>query len=120
MLAREEFPFDQRHKRNEESAKQPKQEEEILFKTNKNGFTTSEHEVDQPTGEKAHDSVLDPAESQGNFFKQDRGYNGGPIESETIKEFSPDLFEVPAFDEGLNSEKDISTGESEFNSERFQ
>ena len=120
LLAREEFPFDQKHKRNEESAKQPKQEEEILFKTNKNGFTTSEHEIDQPTREKAHDSVLGPAESQGNFFKQDRGYNGEPVESETIKEFSPDLFEVPAFDEGLNSEKDISTGESEFNSERFQ
>ena len=76
--------------------------------------------MDQPTGEKAHDSVLGPAESQGNFFRQDRSYNGGPIESETIKEFSPDLFEVPAFDEGLNSEKDISTGESEFNSEGFQ
>ena len=76
--------------------------------------------MDRPTGEKTHDSVLDPAESQGNFFKQARSYNGGPIESETIKEFSPELFEVPAFDEGLNSEKDISTGEFEFNSEGLQ
>ena len=79
-----------------------------------------ENELDQSKEEKAHDPVLVPAETEGNFSEKDRGYNGVSIESETIKEFSPDLFEAPAFDEGLNSEKDISTGESEFNSERFQ
>jgi hypothetical protein len=48
-------------------------------------------------------------------------FDGGLIESGTIKEFSPDLFKTPALlDEGLDLQKDIFTGESEFNSKRFQ
>ena len=79
-----------------------------------------ENELDQSKEEKAHDSVLVPAETQGNFPEQDQGYNGVSIESETTKEFSPDLFETQEFDDGLNSEKDISTDESELNREGFQ
>ena len=48
-------------------------------------------------------------------------FDGGLIESGTIKEFSPDLFETPALlNEGLDLQKDIFTGESEFNSKGFQ
>ena len=120
LLAREEFPFDQRHIKNEKSAKQPKQEEEILFQINQNGFMARENKLDQSKEEKTHDPVLVPAENQGNFPEQDRDYSGASIESETIKEFSPDLFGIQEFNDGLNSEKDISTDESELNREGFQ
>ena len=120
LLAREEFPFDQRHIKNEKSAKQPKQEEEILFQINQNGFMARENELDQSKDEKAHDPVLVPAENQGNFPEQDRDYSGASNESETIKEFSPDLFGIQKFNDGLNLEKDISTDESELNREGFQ
>jgi hypothetical protein len=120
LLAREDFPFDQRHKKNEKSAKQPKQEEEILFQIKQNGFMARENELDQSKEEKAHSPVSVPAETQGNFLEQDQGYNGVLIESETTKEFSPNLFEIQKFDDGLNSEKGISTDESEFTRERFQ
>jgi len=102
LLAREEFPFDQRHIKNEKSAKQPKQEEEILFQINQNGFMARENELDQSRVEKAHDPVLVPAETQGNFPDQDQDYSGASIESETIKEFSPDLFGIQEFNDGLN------------------
>jgi hypothetical protein len=117
LLAREEFPFDQRHIKNEKSAKQPKQEEEILFQINQNGFMARENELDQSKEEKAHDPVLAPVENLEKFSKQDRDYNGASIESETIKEFSPDLFGIQGFNDGLNFEKDISTDESELNRE---
>jgi len=117
LLAREEFSFDQKHKRNEESAKQPKQEEEILFKTNKNSFTTSEYEMDQPSRKNLRDSVLVPSESKENFSKQKQKYNEEPIESEMIMEFSPNNFEVPATGGELNSEKDISMDGPKFNSD---
>jgi hypothetical protein len=120
LLAREEFPFDQRHIKNEKSAKQPKQEEEILFQINQNGFMARENKLDQSKEEKTHDPVLVPAENHGNFPEQDRDYTGASIESETIKEFSPDLFGIQKFNDGLNSEKDISTDESELNREGFQ
>jgi hypothetical protein len=120
LLAREDFPFDQRHLKNEKSAKLPKQEEEIVFQINQNGFMARENELDQSKEEKAHDPVSVPAETQGNFPEQDQGFNGVLIESETIKEFSPDLFEIQKFDDGLNSEKSISTDESEFIRERSQ
>jgi hypothetical protein len=120
LLAREDFPFDQRHLKNERSAKQPKQEEEILFQINQNGFMAQENKLDQSREEKTHDPVLIPAENQGNFPEQDRDYSGVSIESETIKEFSPDLFGIQEFNDGLNSEKDISTDDSEFNREGFQ
>jgi hypothetical protein len=120
LLAREEFPFDQRHLKNEKSAKQPKQEEEILFQINQNVFMARENELDQSKEEKSYDPVLVPAENQGNFPEQDGGYNGASIERETIKEFSPDLFGIQEFDDGLNSEKDISTDEFELNREGFQ
>jgi len=68
----------------------------------------------QSKEEKTHDPVLVPAENQGNFPEQDRDYSGASIESETIKEFSPDLFGIQEFG-GLNPEKDISTDESELN-----
>ena len=79
-----------------------------------------ENELDQSKGEKAHDPVLVPAENQGNFPEQDRDYSGASNESETIKEFSPDLFGIQKFNDGLNLEKDISTDESELNREGFQ
>ena len=120
LLAREEFPFDQRHIKNEKSAKQPKQEEEILFQINQNGFMARENKLDQSKEEKTHDPVLVPAENHGNFPEQDRDYSGASIESETIKEFSPDLFGIQKFNDGLNSEKDISTDESELNRKGFQ
>ena len=79
-----------------------------------------ENKLDQSKEEGAHDPVLVPAENQGNFFEQDRDYSGASIESGTIKEFSPDLFGIQEFNDGLNSEKDISTDESELNREGFQ
>ena len=120
LLAREDFPFDQRHLKNEKSAKQPKQEEGILFQINQNGFMAQENKLDQSKEEKTHDPVLIPAENQGNFPEQDPDYSGVSIESETIKEFSPDLFGIQEFNDGLNLEKDISTDGSEFNREGFQ
>ena len=79
-----------------------------------------ENELGQSKEEKAYDPFLVPAETQGNFPEQDRGYSGALIESETIKEFSPDLFGIQEFDDGLNSEEDILTDESELNTEGFQ
>jgi len=79
-----------------------------------------ENKLDQSKEGKTHDPVLVPAENQGNFPEQGLGYNGVSIESETIKEFSPDLFGIQKFDGRLNSEKDISTDESELNREGFQ
>ena len=79
-----------------------------------------ENELDQSKEKKAHSPVSVPAEIQGNFFKQDQDYNRVSVENETTKEFSPDLFETQKFDGGLNSEKDISTDESELNREGFQ
>ena len=120
LLAREEFPFDQRHIKNEKSAKEPKQEEEILFQINQNGFMARENELDQSREEKVYDPILVPAENQENFPEQDRGHNGASIENEAIKEFSPDLFGVQKFNDGLNSKKNILTDESELNGEGFQ
>ncbi|MBT5257979.1 MAG: hypothetical protein HOL75_03605, partial [Nitrospina sp.] len=120
LLAREDFPFDQRHLKNEKSAKQPKQEEGILFQINQNGFMARENELEQSKEEKAHDPVLVPAETQGTFPEQDQGYNGVSIESETTKEFSPNVFKIQEFDDGLNSGKDISIDEPELNGEEFQ
>ena len=86
----------------------------MLFQIKQNGFMERENELDQSKEEKAHSPVSVPAEIQGNFFKQDQDYNGVLIESETTKEFSPDLFEIQKFDDELNSEKGISIDESEF------
>ena len=90
------------------------EDEEILFQKNQNGFMARENELDQSKEEKTHDPVLVPAENQGNFLKQYLD-SGTSIKSETIKEFSPELFGTQEFNDGLNSEKDISTDESELN-----
>ncbi|HIF03382.1 MAG TPA: hypothetical protein EYQ84_08885, partial [Nitrospinaceae bacterium] len=83
-------------------------------------YMARENGLDQSKKEKAHDLVLVPTENQGNFPDQDRNYNGASIESETIKEFSPGFFGIQEFNDGLNSEEDTSTDESELNSEGFQ
>ena len=88
-----------------------------MFKTNKNSFTTSEYEMDQPSRKNLRDSVLVPSESKENFSKRKQKYNEEPIESEMIMEFSPNNFEVPVPDRELNSEKDISMDGPKFNSE---
>jgi len=79
-----------------------------------------ENELEQSKEKKAHDPVLVPAETQGTFPEQDQGYNGVSIESETTKEFSPNVFKIQEFDDGLNSGKDISIDEPELNGEEFQ
>ena len=117
LLAREEFPFDQKHKRNEESTKQPKQEEEVVFKANKNSSTTSEYGMDQPSRKPLRDSVLVPSVSEENFSKRKQKYNEEPTENEMIMEFLPNNFEVPVPDRELNSKKDISMDGPKFNSE---
>jgi hypothetical protein len=99
LLAREDFPFDQKHKKNEESAKQPKQEEETLFEANKNSFMTGGHEVGQPLEE--------------NFKKE-------AIQNETIMEFLPNNFDASFAGEPLNSEKDILGDDSGYNSEGLE
>jgi hypothetical protein len=91
------------------------EDEEILFQKNQNGFMARENELDQSEEEKAHDPVLAPVKSQKKFSKQDLGYSGASIESETTKEFYPDLFGFQEFNDELNSEKDVSTDESELN-----
>ena len=54
------------------------------------------------------------------FFKPKKNYNEKPIETEMIMEFSPNIFEAPVLDGGLNSEKDISADDSKSNNERFE
>ena len=120
LLAREEYPFDQRHKKNEKSAKKPKQEEEALFKLNENSSLESKYEVDSSVRKKIDDADLTPVEGQENFSKSDQNYSGIPNQSDTIQEFSPDLFKTPELGKKLNPENDISIEEPEFKSEDFQ
>ena len=68
----------------------------------------------------SHTPVFVSKENQENFPEQDRDYGGALIESETIKEFSPDLFGIQEFNDGLNSDNDLSVDESEHNRETFQ
>ena len=42
------------------------------------------------------------------------------LETRRQRSFLPDLFGIQEFNDGLNSEKDISTDESELNREGFQ
>ena len=97
LLARDEFLFDQKHKKNEESAKQSKQKN--VFKGDNNSFMTGGYEVGQPL---------------------EKNFNKESIENEAIREFSPNNFDVPVVGEKFNSEKDISVDDSDYNSERLE
>jgi hypothetical protein len=97
LLARDEFPFDHKHKKNEESINQLK--EKTLFKANKNSFFTGEHKVGQQLG---------------------KNFNKESMENEAIMEFSPNNFDTSFAGEALNSEKDVLVDDSAHNSERFE
>jgi hypothetical protein len=120
LLAREQYPFDQQHKNNEKSAKKPKQKEENLFKLNENSSLGSKYEVDSSVRKKKDDADLTPVEGQENFSKSDQNYSGIPNQSDTIQEFSPDLFKTPELGKKLNPGNDILIEEPEFKSEGFQ
>ena len=92
LLAREEYPFDQQHKKNEGSLKQSKQDKEILFRVNKNSFMADKHKVGEPLE---------------NNFNEESMYN------EMIMEFLPDKFKVPMPDEKLKYDKNISIDDSD-------
>jgi hypothetical protein len=99
LLAREDFPFDQQHKKNEESARKPEGKKETLLEINKNRLMTDKYKVDEPRRK--------------NLNKKRMG-------NELIMEFLPDNFKGPVSDEELNNEKNISVDDSDYNSERFQ
>ncbi|MBT6601931.1 MAG: hypothetical protein HOB32_09830 [Nitrospina sp.] len=67
-------------------------------------------------------STKKPTQDEKKLNKTNKNsFNEGLIESETIKEFSPDFFKTPALlDEGLGLQKDLFTDEPEFNSKEFQ
>jgi hypothetical protein len=120
LLAREEYPFDQRHKKNEKSAKKPKQEEEALFKLNENSSLASEYGADSSVRKKADDADFTPVEGQEIFSKSDQNNSGIPKQSDTIKEFSPDQFKTLELDKKLNPGVDSLIEKSEFKSEDIQ
>jgi hypothetical protein len=120
LLAREKYPFDQRHKNNETSAKKPKHEEEALLKLNENSSLVSVYEADSSVRKDADDADLTPVEGQEIFSKLNQNYRVMPNQSDTIKEFSPDLFKTPELGKKLNPGNNISVKESEFKSEDFQ
>jgi hypothetical protein len=120
LLAREEYPFDQRHKKNENAAKKPKDEEEALFELNENSYLASESEADFSVRKNADDADLTSVEGQEIFSKSDQNYSEMSNQSDTIKEFSPDLFKTPELGKKLNPGNDILIEEPEFKSEDFQ
>ena len=98
LLARDEFPFDRRHKKNEKLAGEPGQEKDFLFNVDEKSFV-----VHQPLEESSASSTVSPA-VQEKSAGQDRFSDIEPVEGEMIMEFSPDFFQAPVPDEKLESD----------------
>ncbi len=111
LLARDEFPFDRRHKKNEKLAGEPGQEKDFLFNVDEKSFV-----VHQPLEESSASSTVSPA-VQEKSAGQDRFSDIEPVEGRMIMEFSPDFFQAPVPDEKLESDEKISTGESDASGE---
>ncbi|HAK38253.1 MAG TPA: hypothetical protein DCM60_08405 [Nitrospina sp.] len=111
LLARDEFPFDRRHKKNEKLAGEPGQEKDFLFNVDEKSFV-----VHQPLEEPSAPSTVSPA-VQEKSAGQDRFSDIEPVEGRMIMEFSPDFFQAPVLDEKLESDEKISTGESDASGE---
>ena len=95
-------------------------EEGFLFKTNQKSAEVSEQEAVQLMNENDHNPVLIPEGSQENIFKKETSDNTKPIESEMVKEFSPDQFKNTEFGRDLSLEKDNPTADPDSKTERFQ
>ena len=100
--------------------KKPKQEEEFLFKINQKSAEVSEQEAVQLMNENDHNPVLIPEGSQENIFKKEKSDNTKSIESEKVREFSPDQFKNTEVGDGPSLEKNNSTADPGSKTERFQ
>ncbi len=117
LLARDEFPFDRRHKTNEALAGEPGQEKDILFNVDENSFEVRQPIESKYSMEELPAFSVTPPVSQEKLAEQDRISNIEPIEGKMIMEFSPEFFEAPVPDESLDTSEDVSTGESGKNGE---
>jgi len=117
LLARDEFPFDRRHKTNEALAGEPGQEKDILFNVDENSFEVRQPIESKYSMEELSAFSVTPPVSQEKLAEQDRISNIEPIEGKMIMEFSPEFFEAPVPDESLDTSEDVSTGESGKNGE---
>ena len=116
-MARDEFPFDRRHKINEALAGEPGQEKDILFNVDENSFEVRQPIESKYSMEELPAFSVTPPVSQEKLAEQDRISNIEPIEGKMIMEFSPEFFEAPVPDESLDTSEDVSTGESGKNGE---
>ena len=120
LLTREKFPFDQLHKKNEESAGNPKKEKDILYDLNGNSYLNKKHGVSQllkpNLSDPALGSQVDPKKNPQN----DLNLNDAPIKQEIVMEFSPTFFKSSTSIEELDTNKSISTENSGFSSEELK
>jgi hypothetical protein len=99
LLTRGKFPFDQLHKKNEESAGNPKEEKDFLSDPNRNNLLNEEH---------------------GELQSSKLSLNDPPIEKEKVMEFSPEFFEGSTSVEELHTDKNVSTEDSGFSREELE
>ena len=88
LLAREDFPFDRRHQKNEAAAGKPRRDKDILYHMDENRFVDRQRGESEPSMEEPPDSSETPSAGQNRIL------NLNPIEGEMIMEFSPDFFET--------------------------
>jgi hypothetical protein len=120
LLTREKFPFDQLHKKNEESAGNPKEEKNILSDLNGNNFLREKHGETQLSKANLSDPSLVSQEDQKNFSKNNLNLNDAPMKKEIVMEFSPEFFKNSTSIEELNTDKNISTENSGISSEELE
>jgi hypothetical protein len=120
LLTREKFPFDQLHKKNEESAGNPKEEKDFLSDSNGNNLLSEGHGELQLSKSNLPEPSLVSQEDQTNFPKNNPNLNDAPIKKEIVMEFSPEIFKSPTSIEELTTDKNVSTENSGFSSEGLE
>ena len=119
LLTREKFPFDQLHKKNEESAGNPKEEKGFLSDLNENNLLSEGHGELQFSKSSLPDPSLVSQEDQKKIPKNNSNLNNAPIKKEIVMEFSPEIFKSSTLIEELTTDKNISTENPGFSSEEL-
>lgn len=119
LLVRDEFPYDQLHKKNEKALGKPI-EEDILFNMDENNSLVPQRGGPLSLLEKFSNSDSPPKANQENFPKQDQSSNIELPGNEIVMEYSPDIFKPPLLNNELNLDKEIPKDESILNQEGFQ
>ena len=120
MLTREKYPFDQLHKKNEESAGNPKEEKAFLSDLNDNNLMSEEHGQSQLSKKNLSNPSLVSQEDQKNFPKNIPNLHNATIKKEIVMEFSPEFFKSSTSVEKLNTNKGISTESRGLSSEELE